>query len=191
MYIGKNSSCSVQLKFLLPRKISRIVGSIDWLGSFAMLVSHGAICNDIWALKSFEDDLLPANGRVIRCHFDTSNYSIKSLITAIIFLWLNICYSYIWNRVTSSIIVDLSWSVSYNTIKHYSDVIMGAMASQITRLTIVYSTIYSGTDQRKHQSSASLAFVWEIHRWPVNSPHKRPVTRKMFPFDDIIMNVSL
>ena len=42
-------------------------------------------------------------------------------------------------------------------------------------------------DQRKHQSSASLAFVRGIHRWPVNSPHKRPVTRKMFPFDDIIM----
>ena len=42
-------------------------------------------------------------------------------------------------------------------------------------------------DQRKHQSSASLAFVWGIHRWPVNSPHKWPVTRKMFPFDDVIM----
>ena len=62
---------------------------------------------------------------------------------------------------------------------NYSDVIMGAMASQITSLTIVYSTVYSGADQRKHQSSASLAFVWGIHRWPVNSPHKRPVTRKI------------
>ena len=47
--------------------------------------------------------------------------------------------------------------------------------------------VYSGTDQRKHQSSASLAFVREIHRWPVISPHKGPVTRKMFPFDDVIM----
>ena len=46
---------------------------------------------------------------------------------------------------------------------------------------------YSGADQRKHQSSASLAFVRGIHRWPVNSPHKGPVTRKMFPFDDVIM----
>ena len=42
-------------------------------------------------------------------------------------------------------------------------------------------------DQRKHQSSASLAFVRGIHRWPVNSPHKWPVTRKMFPFDDVIV----
>ena len=64
---------------------------------------------------------------------------------------------------------------------------MGTMVSQITRLTIVYSTVYSGADQRKHQSSASLAFVWGIHRGPVNSPHKGPVTRKMFPFDDVIM----
>ena len=61
---------------------------------------------------------------------------------------------------------------------HYSDVIMGAIASQITSLTIVYSIIYSGADQRKHQSSASLAFVWGIHRGPVNSPYKWPVTRK-------------
>ena len=65
---------------------------------------------------------------------------------------------------------------------------MGAMASQITSLTIVYWTVYSGADQRKHQSSASLAFVWGIHRWPVNSPHKWPVLWKMFPFDDVIMS---
>ena len=70
---------------------------------------------------------------------------------------------------------------------HYDDVIMGAMASQITSLTIFYSTVYSGADQRKHQSPASLAFVQGIHRGPVNSPHKWPVTRKMFPFDEVIM----
>ena len=64
---------------------------------------------------------------------------------------------------------------------------MGTIASQITSLTVVYSTDYSGADQSKHQSSASLAFVWGIHRGPVNSPHKWPVTRKMFPFDDVIM----
>ena len=69
----------------------------------------------------------------------------------------------------------------------YGDVIMGAIASQITSLTIVYSTVYSDADQRKHQSSASLAFVRGFHRGPVHSPHKGPVTRKMFPFDDVIM----
>ena len=64
---------------------------------------------------------------------------------------------------------------------------MGAIASQITSLTVVYSAIYSVADQSQHQSSASLAFVWGIHRGPVNSPHKWPVTRKTFPFDDVIM----
>ena len=70
---------------------------------------------------------------------------------------------------------------------HYDDVIMGAIASRITSLTIVYSIVYSSTDQRKHQSSASLAFVRGLHRGPVNFPQKGPVTRKMFPFDDVIM----
>ena len=70
---------------------------------------------------------------------------------------------------------------------HFNDAIMGKIASQITSLTIVYSTVYSDADQGKHQSSASLAFVRGIHRGPVNSPHKGPVTRKMFPFDDVIM----
>ena len=60
---------------------------------------------------------------------------------------------------------------------------MGAIASQITSLTIVYSTVYSDAYQRKHQSSASLGFVWGIHWGPVNSQHKL----EMFPFDDVIM----
>ena len=64
---------------------------------------------------------------------------------------------------------------------------MGDKASQITNLAIVYSIVYSDADQRKHQSSALLDFVRGIHGGPVNSPHKWPVTRKMFPFDDVIM----
>ena len=59
---------------------------------------------------------------------------------------------------------------------------MGAIASQITSFTIGYSIVYSDADQRKHQSSALLAFVR-----PMNSLHKWPVTREMFPFDDVIM----
>ena len=65
---------------------------------------------------------------------------------------------------------------------HYNDVVKGVMASQITCVSIVYSTVCSGADQREHQSSASLAFARGIHQWR----HKRPVTRKRFPFDDII-----
>ena len=67
---------------------------------------------------------------------------------------------------------------------------MTMLAYQITSLTVVYSIVYSGVNQRKHQSSASLAFVWEIHRGPVNFPHKWPVTRKLLPFDDVIMQTD-
>ena len=81
----------------------------------------------------------------------------------------------------------MACGTNYVHTTHYTDVIMDARASQITCLTIVYSTVYSGADQRKHQSYASLAFVWGIHRWPMNSPHKGPVTRKILPFDDVIV----
>ena len=74
------------------------------------------------------------------------------------------------------------WRCHVASLRRYNDVIINAMASQITSLTIVFSTVYSVTDQRKHQSSASVAFVRGIHRWPLNSPHKGPVTRKMFPW---------
>ena len=83
--------------------------------------------------------------------------------------------------------------------EHYSDVMMSVMAYQITRLAIVYSTVCSSADQRRHQinifnnnqSSASLAFVRGIQWSPVNSPHKGPVTRNMFPFNDVIMELDL
>ena len=61
------------------------------------------------------------------------------------------------------------------------------MASQVTSLTIVYSTVYPGADKRKHLSFASLD-LRRIDRWTVNSPHKGPVTQKMLPFDDVIMD---
>ena len=64
---------------------------------------------------------------------------------------------------------------------------MSVMASQITSLMVVYLSVYSGADQRKHQRSASLAFVWGIHRWIPRT--NGPVTRKMFPFDGIIMRL--
>ena len=73
---------------------------------------------------------------------------------------------------------------------HDNDVIVRAMASQIASLTIVYSTVYLGADQRKHQSSASLDFVVGIHRWPVNSLYKGPVTWKAFSFDDVSHEMS-
>ena len=83
--------------------------------------------------------------------------------------------------------MDVAFILGSSVYNNYSVVIIGAIASQITGVSIVYSTVYSGADQRKLQSSASLAFVRGIHRSPVNPPHKWPVTRKMFPFDDVIM----
>ena len=92
-------------------------------------------------------------------------------------------------RQSCHVILDISRSpFTFNgTPGHYFDVIMGAIASQIPSLTIVCLTVYSDADKKNHQSSAPLAFVRGIHRGPVNSPHKWPVTRKMFPFDDVIM----
>ena len=94
-----------------------------------------------------------------------------------------VCFTHCWSQL-----VNKSWFgyviplVKY-LIKHtcyYCDTIMGAMASHITSLTIVYSTVYSGANQRKHQSSASLAFVQGMNRWLVNCPHTWPVTRQFF-----------
>ena len=72
------------------------------------------------------------------------------------------------------------------TLLHYCDVMMSVVAFQITNVSIVCSIVGSDADQRKHQSSVCAylfahTFLWVIHRWPVNSPNKRPVTRKMFP----------
>ena len=102
-------------------------------------------------------------------------------INSLLLVYIYIVFCLFWFYHT------FQWRVWNFPMFHYNDVIMGTMASQITSLTIVYSSVYSGADQRKHQSSASLAFLRGIHRWPANSPHKGPVTRKMSLFDDVIM----
>ena len=101
--------------------------------------------------------------------------------------YFNVCVSF--RRICLACIMksDSVQSEDLYSVWHYCDVIMGAVASQITNLMIVYSTVYSDADQRKHQSAASLAFVRGIHLGPVNSPHEWPVTRKMFPIDDVIV----
>ena len=119
-----------------------------------------------------------------------NNYSIKWSVNRQWKLIHNFWHYYTFvPSLRRSLLKLFSNRVQCNPPHHYDDVIMGEIASQITSLTIVYSTVYSGADQSKHQSSTSLAFVWGIHRGPVNSPHKWPVTRKMFPFDDVIMLV--
>ena len=105
----------------------------------------------------------------------------------------SVSYPFFCNSTRSHILRCMDNLMRFNVSKeqhmlpYYSGVIRSTMPPRITTFTIVYSTVYSGADQRKYQSSASLAFVRGIHWWPVESPHKGPVTRKMFPFDDVIM----
>ena len=84
----------------------------------------------------------------------------------------------------------LSGSLDHCSAPHYSDVIISAMASQITGVLIVYSTVCWGAKQRKHQSPAPLVCVRGIHRSPVNFPAQKPVTQNMFPFDDVSMKTG-
>ena len=74
-----------------------------------------------------------------------------------------------------------------HSFNHYTDVIISAMASQITSSTIVYPTVYSRRKSKKTSKLHAAGLCEGIHRWPVNSAHKGPVKRKMFPFDDVIM----
>ena len=103
-------------------------------------------------------------------------------LSGCVYLYTVICID-VFSKLQQTFVRDI-WG---RTGKHYSDVTMGTVASQITSITIVCATIYSDADQRKHQSSASLAFVRGIQRSPVNSTHKGPATRKMFSFDDVDM----
>ena len=124
----------------------------------------------------FDDVTMYPNGFILSCCFS-------------LWLFLSWLLRYQWSN-PKECGQNLPLPNNNKTQQHYNGVIMGAITSLITSLTIVYSIVYSDADQRKHQSSASLAFVRRSHRGPVNSPHKWPVTRKMFPFDDVIMNTN-
>ena len=94
-----------------------------------------------------------------------------------------------WKRLACRFLVMFTSGLAFLRYNHhYCDVIWArwrikSPASQLFTQSLIQA-------QRKHQRSASLTFVRGIHRWPVNSPHKLPVTRKMFPFDDVIMRAQ-
>ena len=121
---------------------------------------------------------------LMSCRFKESRQSSSSFVLT---QWVLRCPTQAGSRGTTRYCEVPPMSQSAQQKVHYIDVIMTMMASQITSLTVVYSIVYSGADQRKHQSSASLAFVWGIHRDRWIPRTKRPVTRKMFPFDDVII----
>ena len=77
------------------------------------------------------------------------------------------------------------------TWRHYDDVIMSEVASQITSLTIVFTQPFIRAQIKENIKAPRHWPLCGIHRWPVNFPHKWPVTRKIFPFDDVIMNYRL
>ena len=102
-----------------------------------------------------------------------------------------------WKIIIDNVQIDrhdlsctLRWYI-YVSVTHYRDVIMSAVTSQTSGVSIVYSTVCSGVDQIKQKSSASLASVRGIHQWPVNSPHKGTVTQKMLPHDHVIIYVQV
>ena len=142
-----------------------------WLGTTNSVCQREvyAICNS----ESINNKIVgPFLGKIGATQKENRKYNIKLYcVYAIIGLNtyndVHFKYTVLWLLQNYKILSDVH--------NHYTDVTMSTMASQITSLMIVYSTVYSCADQRKHQSSASLAFVRVIHRWPMNSPHQRPV----------------
>ena len=91
---------------------------------------------------------------------------------------------YIWKKIRKN--SSFNWFTPFHVLIH-PDVIWKKLSRPLyhVHFTLIHTnsrhkTVYSDADQRKHQSSASLAFVRGSHRWPVNSPHKWPVTQKCF-----------
>ena len=171
---------------------------------YHFILSHYSLRPHFWLLK-FHATLLtryhilltrmPCAAKCVRFH------EIFSAILNSILLTTKVIRNHQWDPVQhcsrywacwwpSTLVSGAGTSAGTATVVyvHYGDVIMGAIASQIPSLTIVYLTVYLDANQRKHQISASLAFVRGSHRWPVNFQHKWPVTWKMFQFHDVIMH---
>ena len=139
--------------------------------SFSKVFIHWLFWYKLWFLRWASCPMLP----YVSISY-ISMGKVKKDVTPLLTHW-----NYVFLATTYWYMIHACVTVYHQDARcHYSDVTMGAMTSQITDLTIVYSTVYL--------SSASLAFVWGIHRWSVNSLHKGPVTPKMFPFDDVIMH---
>ena len=154
--------------------------------------NQGALTTDLGIWNQYLVSCCQPRNLIDRVELGGSNRSIYHILLCIIVLWLYYKFSVYSHLLSTHDLKGCFNVVSYtcpnaNYVIHYNDAIMGAIASQITSLTIIYSIVYSDTNQRKHRSSASLTFVRGNHRGSVNSPHKWPVTRKMFPFPDVIM----
>ena len=134
---------------------------------------HNCFFCNVWSIVGFLD-IASANSMIYILSFMAEETMMKTYKETFVVGNSTACY------------LKISFAITFQW--HYNNVVMSEMVTQITSVSIAWSTISSGAHQRKHQSYASLAFVRGIHRWPANSPHKRPVTRKMFPLDDVIMD---
>ena len=181
--------CSVVKKEQVKSAIFDITIWPDFEYVVNRVVLHAFVIFTHWVCLNTFRQHISHNGTIYTIMFRFQSISMHSPVkNLVIFLWCKLLdhydFKYIFTDQTVLFQFIPPWT---NNGKHYNDVIMSVMASQITSLMIVYSSVSSGANQRKHQSLASLAFVREIHRGPVISPHKGPVTRKMFSFDDVIM----
>ena len=166
--IGMNAGTEMALVAFRPDQAKNNKSNLLWIGLYMQIHTR------LW---SYRFNIIYNTPREICMRF----YCFISVISAVLYVFIWYSYPYysmglIYLALTLAIAQSL-WSKPEDVDKHYDDVTMSLMASQITSLTIVYSIVYSDADQRKHQSSASLAFVRGIQRGPVNSPHKWPVMR--------------
>ena len=137
------------------------------------LLTHWSFCSLPLSHPYDDSKLFPSN----EYQYEYSSTSKGASITNSRFgsRFVDLCFGLILANFTSG----------FHASTHYSDVMMSAVTFQITDVSVVCSTVCSGADQRK------LAFVREIDRWPSDSPHKGPVTRKIFPFGDLIMKAPV
>ena len=161
-------------------------------------MTHTRMCSSkpIKSITCWRDSSMRWWLSVLLSHIQMASRRQFANIFAMILLWKSACNLHAQkhlmihaaHKLLHQLMMDVIAAAGKDWLDHYNDDIVGATASQITNLTIVYSTVYSGANQRKHQCSASLIFMRRIHRWPVNFPHKGPLARKMFSFhDDVIM----
>ena len=164
--------CMLSLRLIYLRGLESLLSNSCWLKIICFIIY---LITDHRIISNTQETLRVCYGSIYGIKLDLSKMHCLYSSSPKIYTWFSHC-----NACCGLIYV-------YFTRIHYNDVIIGVIASQITSLTIVYSIVYSDADQRKHRSSASLVFVWGIQRGRVNSPHKWPVTCRIFPFDDVIM----
>ena len=146
------------------------------IGLLRILYSLSALTFIAWAYITFSGVVFTK--QVWFEFWWTCYYSIQSLNSSMLYVAHKMCV--MWH-------MRCNHNAKSNKNCNYPLDILQWRHNECYGVSFVCSSICSGADHRKHQSPASLAFVRGIHRSPMDSPHKAPVTQKMFPFDDVII----